>query len=209
MQAESVPPRGWLDSPTIAAFDARADRWAERLRGHGSLDRVMYALSQAANHSLLWHAINAVDAAVGGVVAGPAHRRRALRRSLVLAGEQAVVNGPIKSSFRRTRPSTVIDHPHDLRTPLTSSFPSGHASAGACAAMLLSRDLGMAPLWWTLAGAVAWSRVHVGAHHGSDLVGGAAAGTVLAAVAGRAWPAPPHTTASARQRTDRGATTPA
>ena len=44
--------------------------------------------------------------------------------------EQAVVNGPIKLVFRRQRPSPLDDHPHDLRAPHTSSFPSGHASAG-------------------------------------------------------------------------------
>lgn len=150
----------------------------------------MYGLSQAANHSILWHGINAVDALVGGAVAGPAHRRRALRRSVVLAVEQAAVNGPIKSLFRRDRPEHVTDHPHGLRVPMTSSFPSGHASAGACAAVLLSRDLGVAPLWWALAGTVAWSRVHVGVHHASDLAGGAVVGTSLGRLAGAVWPPP-------------------
>jgi undecaprenyl-diphosphatase len=169
-----------LDSPRVRSFDRRADELAARLRGHGPTDRALYALSQAANHSLLWHGINAVDALVGG----PDHRRRALRRSIVLVAEQAAVNGPVKSLFRRDRPDHLTDHPHQLRTPLTSSFPSGHASAGACAATLLSRDLGAAPLWWGLAGAVAWSRVHVGAHHASDLVGGAVVGAVVGRLAG-------------------------
>ena len=179
-----------LDSPLVASFDAAADRVAGRLRGTPAVDRALYGLSQAGNHSLLWHGINAVDAVVGGAVAGSAHRNRALRRSVVLAVEQAAVNGPIKSQFRRVRPDHVDDHPHELRTPLTSSFPSGHASAGACAATLLSRDLGWAPLWWTLAGAVAWSRVHVGVHHASDLLGGAAVGAGLGRLAGAVWTPP-------------------
>lgn len=162
------------------------DDLAARLRGHAASDRALYALSQAANHSLLWHGINAVDAVIGG----PTRRRQAVRRSVILAAEQAAVNGPVKSLFRRQRPDHVTDHPHDLRTPVTSSFPSGHASAGACAATLLTQDLGAAPVWWGLAAAVAWSRVHVGAHHATDLVGGAAVGTVLARAAGRLWPPP-------------------
>jgi membrane-associated phospholipid phosphatase len=173
-----------LGSPAVLALDRAVDRVAARARGHAVADRALYALSEAANHSLLWHGINALDALLGG----RDRRRRALRRSVVLVAEQAVVNGPIKRVFRRERPDHVTDHPHDLRTPLTSSFPSGHASAGACAATMLTADLGGGPLWWGLAAAVAWSRVHVGAHHASDLVGGAAAGAVLARLAGVLWP---------------------
>ncbi|MBS1839126.1 MAG: phosphatase PAP2 family protein [Actinobacteria bacterium] len=169
--------------PAVGAFDDRVDALAARLRGNRIADRAMYGLSQAANHSLLWHGINLLDAAVGG----PTHRRRAVRRSIVLAVDQAVVNGPVKMRFHRARPGHVVEHPHDLRRPVTSSFPSGHASAGACAATQLSRDLGVAPLWWGLAAAVGWSRIHVGVHHASDVVGGAAIGAALARLGERAW----------------------
>jgi len=182
-----------LDSPGVRLLDAGVDRTASRLRGTPVVDRALYGLSQAANHSALWHGINLVDATIATAVGGPggrARRNRALRRSILLGAEQAVVNGPIKSLFRRSRPTTVTDHPHQLRAPLTSSFPSGHASAGACAATLLSRDLGVPLLWWSIAGAVAWSRVHVGAHHASDLVGGAVAGRSLGRLAGHLWPPP-------------------
>ena len=172
--------------PSVARLDGSVDRVAARLRGRAPVDRALYALSRAGDHSVLWHGINVVDAVIGG----PGHRRRALRRSVVLVVEQTVVNGPVKSAFRRDRPDHVTDHPHPLRSPATSSFPSGHASAGACATVLLSQDLGAAPLWAGLAAAVAWSRVHVGAHHASDVVGGAVVGAGLAAVASRIWPAP-------------------
>jgi len=188
MNRAAARPADLLANRNVIRFDAAVDAVAARGRGHRNADRVLYALSQAANHSLLWHGINLVDAVVGGSARGPEHRRRALRRSAVLAVEQALVNGPVKSLFRRRRPEAVADHPHQLRTPQTSSFPSGHASAGACAATLLSRDLGVAPLWWTLAAAVSWSRVHVGVHHGSDLVGGAALGAALGRLSTSVWP---------------------
>ena len=175
-----------LSSAPVTRLDAAGLRAASALRGNASLDRAVYALSELANHSVLWHGINAVDALTGD----PARRRRALRRSVVLGLEQAVVNGPLKSSVRRDRPEVRDDHPHRLRTPATSSFPSGHASAGACAATLLSRDLGRAPLWWGLATLVAWTRVHVGVHHASDVAAGAVVGATLAAFAGRIWPPP-------------------
>jgi undecaprenyl-diphosphatase len=178
-------PTTLLAHPRVVRLDAAAAGVATVARGRGA-DRAIYLLSQAANHSMLWHGINAVDAVVGG----PEHRRRALRRSVIVAVEQAVVNGPVKSLVARERPEARNDHPHALRTPRTSSFPSGHASAAACAATLLTRDLGGAPLWWGLAGAVAWTRIHIGVHHASDVAAGLALGRALAGVAGGLWPAP-------------------
>ena len=178
-----------LNSPGVVALDDVAHRIAVRLRGHAPIDRTLYVLSEAANHSMLWHGINLADA----IVPGPTRARRArraLRRSAIIATEQALVNGPVKMVVKRKRPTALDSHPYRLRSPRTSSFPSGHASAGACAATLLSRDLGAAPVWWSLAALVAWSRVHVGVHHASDVVGGVAVGRTLARVAGRLWPPP-------------------
>lgn len=172
--------------PAVAALDAAAERMALACRGHRVADRVLYGLSQAGNHSLVWHAVNAVDAALGD---GP-RRRRALRRSVLLVAEEVVVNVGVKRLFRRVRPDHVTEHPHGLRRPRTSSFPSGHASGGTCAAVLLSADLGHAPAWGALAAAVAWSRVHVGAHHASDVAGGAVTGLVAGVALGRLWPPP-------------------
>lgn len=154
-------------------------------RGRPVLDRAMYTLSQAGNHSAIWHGINLLEALTGG----RAGRRAALRRSVIQVVEQVLVNGPIKLVFRRTRPTPLAEHPHELRKPVTSSFPSGHASAGFCAATLLSADLEHPLLWYGLATAVSWSRVHVGVHYPSDVVGGAVIGTVLARAGLRVWPA--------------------
>lgn len=179
----------WAPRP-VRRFDEWIEGSVAPFRGRRSLDRSFYALSEAANHSILWHGINLVDAAVGG----PLHRRRALRRSVILGIEQTLVNGVVKTLFRRDRPEPLEHSPHRLRTPRTSSFPSGHASAGACAATLLSRDMGAAPLWWTTAGVVSASRVYVGVHHPSDVLGGLVIGRLLARIAERFWPTPeaPH-----------------
>ncbi|MHB1137661.1 MAG: phosphatase PAP2 family protein [Microthrixaceae bacterium] len=180
------PVRALLASPPVVALDQRAVELASAWRGTAAVDRVLYGLSQAANHSALWHGINLVDALTGDRT----RRRRAVRRSVVIATEQALVNGPVKMIARRDRPAARTDHPHGLRVPRTSSFPSGHASAATCAASMLSTDLGMAPVWWSLAGAVAWSRVHVGVHHASDVIAGVAVGRLVADAAGKVWPPP-------------------
>jgi len=175
----------------VRRFDRTVERWFTQVRRRPALDRLAYGLSEAGNHSRVWHGINLVDAVVGPAITGdPTRRRRAIRRSALQGIEQAVVNGPVKLVFRRQRPVPLDDHPHDLRVPQTSSFPSGHSSAGACAATLLSLDLGHPVLWYSLATAIGWSRVHVGVHHPSDVVGGAVIGLALAAVASAAWPPP-------------------
>lgn len=173
-----------VSSRVVQRIDGSADRVAAHFRGRTNCDRVMYGLSESANHSLLWHGINAVDALAGG----PDHRRAALRRSAILAVEQTVVNGVVKSLVRRTRPSPPGVTPHRLRRPRTSSFPSGHASAGACAATLLSQDLGGQPLWWSTALVVSWSRIHVGVHYLSDVLAGLLVGRLLGLLAVRLWP---------------------
>ena len=68
---------------------------------------------------------------------------------------------------------------YGLRRPITSSFPSGHATAAFCAATLLSKGSRAAPLWYVLAAMVASTRVYVRLHHTSDIVAGAALGVVL------------------------------
>ena len=180
-RARSIP-------TAVAAFDRWAESRLSSARGIDAVDRVAYGLSQAANHSLLWHGINAADS-LGALLRGDRTRAaRALRRSTVLGFEQALVNGPVKSGILRERPVPLAEHPHRLRSPSTTSFPSGHATAGACAAVLGSADTGHRWAWWTLAGLVGWSRIHVGLHHPSDVLGGWLIGTGLARTARRIWP---------------------
>jgi undecaprenyl-diphosphatase len=99
-----------------------------------------------------------------------------------------VVNGAVKSVFKRERPVVQVPRPHKLRVPLTTSFPSGHSSAAVVAALLLAERSRRKPLWYAVALLVASSRVYVRIHHASDVLGGLALGAVLGTVARRAWP---------------------
>lgn len=175
----------WLESPAAQALDRVTSRAAEMGRSRPALDHLMYLASDAGDFSLLWHGIAAVrawtDGRRGAVAAG--------RLSTTLLIEAALVNGLLKSVAGRQRPEPVATS-HELRRPLTSSFPSGHASAAACAALLLSDDCGHAVAWTTLAALVSWSRVHVGIHHGTDVAAGALCGLAVGAIARRCWPLP-------------------
>jgi diacylglycerol kinase family enzyme/membrane-associated phospholipid phosphatase len=150
------------------------------------LDTAMKNVSTAANHSLLWFAIAAFLAARRG-----ASRKAAARGVLAIAGASAAANGVFKPLLPRRRPAAselpayqTLPHP-----PTSSSFPSGHAASAAAftaAVAMESPKLGLALA--PLAASVAYSRVHVGVHWGSDVVAGAALGGAVALATHRWWP---------------------
>lgn len=168
------------DASPIDRVDETVDAWWERsLRGKPALDRLMYSASEAANHSRLWHALGIAQSALRR------HPRPAAELSIALLVEAALVNGVIKTAFRRRRPVSGGPRPHALRQPLTSSFPSGHASAAMVAAALLSRRSRWAPAYYALAMVVAASRIHVRIHHASDVAAGIGIGALVGAIARR------------------------
>ena len=159
----------------VARFDDTGDELLERLRGHPVADRVLTTVTHLGDFSLVWHAI--------GIVRGVVKRRpdQVVVLAAALGIESLVVNQGVKRLFRRTRPTESGDDRLPVRTPSTSSFPSGHASSAAFAATILSswdgRRLGA--VWWAVAAVVGISRAYVRIHHASDVVGGAVVGRVL------------------------------
>lgn len=172
-----------MSREAVARLDDAVDEAFDLLRGREPADRIIYALTELADFSLLWHLV-AWTRALLDEEQLPA----AVRLSACLGAESILVNGVLKSAFRRQRPVHQGPRPHRLRVPLTTSFPSGHASSAALAAVLLADTSRVPALWWALAAAVAASRVHVRIHHASDVAGGLAVGLALGAVARRAWP---------------------
>ena len=175
-----------LDESFIGRFDKRVDQIVDRnLRGKPAIDRLMYTISELADFSLLWHLI--------GVARGLRSDRdfdAAVRLSASLGAESALVNGLIKSVVKRERPVAEFERPLHLRVPLTSSFPSGHASAAFCAAALLSDGDRLAPLYYATAATAAASRVHVRIHHPSDVLAGAIIGTIVGRTVRHFWRLP-------------------
>ena len=100
-----------------------------------SLDRLFYGASALGDHGLVWLILGALR----GVRSDDEHHcKAALRVGAGVGIESVIVNVGIKSLFRRTRPIHEGIRPHKLRTPRTSSFPSGHATSAFTAAALLS-----------------------------------------------------------------------
>lgn len=170
--------------PWVDEIDDAVDQWWQRWRDQPALDRVFYAASAAGDFSVVWHGYNLARLASGTIDA-----RRATRFALAIAAESLIVNQGLKRLFRRERPHHEADRPLHLRTPSTSSFPSGHASAAAMAVTLLNERSRLRPLNAALGAVVATSRIHVRIHHASDIAVGLVVGRILARAWQRAWPA--------------------
>ncbi|MEA2346607.1 MAG: hypothetical protein QOG62_394 [Thermoleophilaceae bacterium] len=162
----------------LARLDARIFRRVAKSRTP-ALDVGLPALSRTANQSLLWLAIGAVIAAVGG-----RRGNRAAGRGLgAIALTSLLVNQVIKRLVRRPRPSLRgVPAVRRLKAqPLTTSFPSGHAASAAAFVTGVAMEwpavgAGLAPL----AAAVGYSRTYVGVHYPFDVLCGAGIGVAVA-----------------------------
>jgi undecaprenyl-diphosphatase len=171
----------------IARFDDGVDSAFDRVRGNPVADRVFYGASELGDFSLVWFILGALRG-----LRSERDWQAALRVGGGLAVESALVNGVIKSFFRRRRPATEgFVHRLPLRRPRTSSFPSGHATSAFSAAALLSEEDALWPLYYAIAGVVATSRVYVKVHHASDVVAGAALGALMGRAARALFPLAP------------------
>jgi undecaprenyl-diphosphatase len=169
-------------------FDDAVDAWFEaHLRGRPAADTLMYGASAVGDHGVIWLALAVIQAARRSG-AGQPWRRGVVRGGAALAVESAIVNGPVKWLFRRTRPVQDEPRPLHLRRPRTSSFPSGHATSAFLGAALLSDGDPVWPLYYVIAVIVASSRVHVRVHHASDVIGGALIGIAFGEVVRRMFP---------------------
>ncbi len=165
---------------SLATFDTWADSRLERLRGNRFTDKLFTVASAVGDFSLIWHLIGATRGLTSDSRANQAFVFFAL-----IGAESLIVNQGIKRLFRRARPTEAGDARFPVRKPVTSSFPSGHASAAFFAATVLTYWSGIAwaPAWFAVAAIVATSRAYVRIHHPSDIIGGALVGLALGQVA--------------------------
>ena len=146
-----------------------------------ALDRSLVTVTRAASYSRLWLLIAGALAALGGT-----RGRRAAERGLVaVAIATAVANGPAKLLVHRRRPFS-RSRPTLIRTPRSTSFPSGHSAAAFAFATGACTELpALAPALVPLASAVAYSRVHAGVHYPSDVAAGVGIGLGCGLLAAR------------------------
>ncbi len=150
-----------------------------------ALDHALARLSRAADRSVLWMAIAAGLEAVGGRPG----RRAAVAGLASVAATSALANAGLKHLHRRPRPDAAaagVGAGRAVRMPRSASFPSGHAASAFAFATAAGAEAPVLafPLR-CVAAAVAYSRVHGGAHYPGDVIAGALLGSAVAAAVGR------------------------
>jgi undecaprenyl-diphosphatase len=122
--------------------------------------------------------------------------RRFAAALVAAVAAQAVMVWATKLAVGRVRPWIAFGWPPPLGAPCDGSFPSGHAAGSFCVAGFLllalpsvwpharARSRVVAGVAFMAAALVAVSRVVLGAHFPSDVLGGAMLGATVGAMAG-------------------------
>jgi undecaprenyl-diphosphatase len=160
------------DGPVSSTIDEAVDAAFEPFRGRPELDRAAAAISNLADYGLIWVLLAGVKARRRG-----ADRRRAVVALATAGFSSLIVSRMVKAAVERQRPEDHLDA--TVRTPTSSSFPSGHTLAAFCTAFVLGDSEAGTAANVGFAAAVAASRVHLRAHHPTDVIGGAVIGSVL------------------------------
>jgi membrane-associated phospholipid phosphatase len=152
-----------------------------RTRFHApGAERLIAAYSRLGEHGACWLALGAIGALTDN---RPVRRTKWLRGVRIVAAAYGL-NFAVKLAVHRRRPE-LVGLPPLTKTVSRLSFPSAHATTSFAAAWAFSE---LAPPAWLYGAATAFglSRPYLGVHYPSDVLGGAALGTVIAA----AWPQP-------------------
>jgi membrane-associated phospholipid phosphatase len=136
-------------------------------------DRVRWVrrYSRAGEHATVWLALGALGT---GLDRG---RRGRWLRATACVGSAYLLSTSIKLAIGRRRP-IIEDLPHLIVTPTGLSFPSSHSTSSFAAARAFGPLMPAGPLYGAAA-AMAFSRLYLGVHYPSDVVAGAALGTVV------------------------------
>ena len=130
------------------------------------------AFTALGEHAACWLALGAIGAAVDR------RRRDSWLRGLRAVGISYLANTALKLVVRRRRP-VVPGLPPLVKTPTQLSFPSAHATSSFAAVRAYAPLVPEAEPLYVLACALSLSRISLGVHYPSDVVAGAALGTLL------------------------------
>lgn len=150
----------------------------EHLR-NAVLDPVMCFFSLIGNAGIFWILTALL------LIITSRYRRTGFLMLLCLAMGFVVCNLTLKNTIQRIRPFIAVEGLEHLMGNLADadswSFPSGHTCSSFAAAYALTRGLGKkGALFYVPAAMISFSRLYIGVHYPSDVLAGAATGTVVA-----------------------------
>ena len=153
----------------MIGLDRRVESWIVNHRV-AALDDLFIWLSRVGTLGLVWILL--------GIVIAVALRRPAILLLVLAADLMADLTATgLRDAVGRPRP----DEAHRLVDASGFSFPSGHSTTSfACALVLAVLVPRLAVVFFTLAAAIAFSRLYVGVHYPLDVLAGAALGLALA-----------------------------
>jgi undecaprenyl-diphosphatase len=141
----------------------------------GALDQVMWWLTVIGRGGGVWLVIAALRSRFG--------RREAMAAWQVVAAvllAWLITDGIVKPLVHRPRPEPIATLSVAVERPSTASFPSGHAAISVAAAWMLTAAWPSgAVAWWALAALISLSRVYLGVHYPSDVLGGILVGVFV------------------------------
>ena len=185
----------WL-ADRVASGAAIAFDGAIRAFVHEHSSTVLTELMRLASSLGATIPVLVLSAGAVAVLVATHSNRAALFFAVTMAGG-FVLDATMKLGFHRARPASFYGTPE----PNSYSFPSGHALFAACYFGILAafwtariRSRAARVLVWTaaagMAGLIGYSRIYLGVHYPSDVVGGYAAAVIwvnAAAHADRLW----------------------
>ena len=162
-----------LSSTRLQRADVRTGDLLRRTRS-GPSDRVIAAATD----------LGSLYGVVGVSAALALRGHLKVARDVAIVGSTAwILSQGAKTRVKRARPYEADGVIRLIRPPTGSSYPSGHAAVAAAMMSVVAAD-GPTPLravCAALSAFVGCSRIYVGVHYPSDVVGGAGIGLLLAA----------------------------
>ena len=119
------------DEPAVSTIDEAVDAAFEPLRGRPEIDRAAAVVSNLADYGLIWVLAGRPARHGGAARTGAAPSWRWPRPGF----SSLLVSRVVKAAVERQRPEDHLDA--SVRTPTSSSFPSGHTLAAFCTAFVL------------------------------------------------------------------------
>lgn len=158
----------------LKKFDNTVLKWINVKFRNKVFDRIMPIITSIGNLGIVWIVISVL------LITKKDYRILGQMIIIALIITTIVGEGIIKNLVRRKRPFYDESEKELLITkPITYSFPSGHtASSFAVAAVFIKSDNAASFEIIVLANLIAFSRIYLGVHYPSDVIGGGVIGVL-------------------------------